>query len=107
MAVLNELQDFMDISLNEKTDKWAQKVKPKRGKMHNLLNIPEDKTISSKYKSGEALAKALILALNGNKAKASHMLAFAANADKTENVLDSALHYIKKLSEKEKEKDKE
>jgi len=103
MSILNELQEFMDTPLNEKTDKWVQKVKPKRGKMHDLLNIPEDKTISSKYKSGEALAKALIRALNGDEKKASSMLAFAANADSAENVLDSALSYMKKIGDKKKD----
>lgn len=104
MSILNELQNIMDVNVLDEGEKWVGKVKPKRGKMHELLNIPEDKTISSKYKSGASLAKALLKALNGDEKKASSMLAFAANADKTDNVLDSALHYMKKLGNN---KDKE
>jgi hypothetical protein len=103
MSILSKLQDVIDLNEGEKPDNWVGKVKPKRGKMHELLNIPEDKTISSKYKSGAALAKALVRALNGDEKKASSMLAFAANADSAENVLDSALSYMKKIGDKKKD----
>jgi hypothetical protein len=96
MSILDNLANF----LNE-DKKWVANVKPKRGKMHDLLNIPEDKNITDVYSSGEKLAKALLRAVNGDQKKASSMLAFAANADKTNNVLDSALHYMKKIKDKE------
>lgn len=103
MSILNMLQHIMDVPLNEGEDKWTKDIKPKRGKMHKLLNIPADETISSKYKSGASLAKALIRALNGDEKKASSMLAFAANADSAENVLDDALHYMKKIGDNKKD----
>ncbi len=104
MGILMELQQIIDIKLNE-SEKWAQDVKPKRGKMHDLLNIPDGKQISQVYTSGETLAKALVRALNGDEKKASSMLAFAANVDKTNNVLDSALHYMKKIGDNKNEKE--
>jgi len=104
MGILNELQTIMDAQIHE-SEKWAQDVKPKRGKMHDLLNIPDGKQISQVYTSGQALAKALVRALNGDEKKASSMLAFAANVDKTDNVLDSALHYMKKIGDNKKDKE--
>ena len=104
MSILNELQELMDLDSINEGKKWVGKVKPKRGKMHDVLNIPAVETISSKYTSGASLAKALLRAVNGDEKKASSMLAFAANADKTDNVLDAALHYMKKIGDK---KDKE
>lgn len=101
MSILNELTGILGDTINEK-EKWAKDVKPKKGKMHDLLNIPADKTVTSVYSSGEKLAKALMRATNNNEKKVSSMLAFAANVDKADNVLDSALHYMKKIG-----KDKE
>jgi len=100
MAILDSLKELMN-----EDKKWINDVKPKRGKMHDLLNIPESKNISDVYTSGEKLAKALLRALDGDQKKASSMLAFAANADKTSNVLDSALSYIKKIPNKSDKKE--
>lgn len=78
-------------------DKWVNTVKVKKGRMHKLLRIPQDKKIIDVYTSGKKLAQDLLKALNGNKKEASSMLAYASNVDKRNNVLDSALKAIKKL----------
>ena len=83
--------------------KWAGKVKVKKGKMHKLLNIPDDKKVTDVYTSGEKLAKALMAKVKDEK-EVTGMLAFAANVDKTDNVLDKALRYMKKIGEDKKEK---
>ena len=95
MSKFNEL--YKEI-LNE-AEKWAQDVDVKKGKMHRLLNVPSDKKIIDVYKSGKKLAQDLLNAVNGDKKKASSMLAFAANVDPTNNVLDTALHAIKTLGD--------
>ncbi len=91
MSILDDLEQFI-----AESDKWAKDAKPKKGKMHDLLGLSDDETVTSKYSSGESLAKALMRATNNDRKKVSSMLAFAANVDKTDNVLDSALHYMKK-----------
>ena len=90
-----------DNELNESAKKSIVDVKVKRGKMHELLNIPDSKDISDKYTSGEALAKALIKA-TGDRAKASRMLAFAANIKGgKKDLFDKALAACKAIGEKE------
>ena len=79
--------------------KWAQDVKVKKGKMHNVLGLDEDESIESKYKTGESLAKALMSKLNNEK-EVTGMLAFAANVNSDNNVFDAALHYMKKIDTK-------
>lgn len=76
-----------------------------KGLMHKLLDVPEDKKISSKYTSGKKLAHDLLLAVKNSKIvpskevrkKATSMLAFAANwpSDGKNSVLDQALKSIK------------
>jgi len=95
MSILNYLKETL---IDE--EKWAKDVNPKKGKMHKLLNIPDDKKVSDVYTSGEKLAKALVKA-TGSEKEASSMLAFAANVDKTDNVLDKALRYMKKINTNE------
>lgn len=78
-------------------EKWAQDVNVEKGKMKSLLGLKPDEKVTDKYSSGEQLAKDLVKALNGDQKKAAGMLAFAANVDKTNNVLDSALKYLKNM----------
>jgi len=68
--------------------------------MHKLLNIPDDKEVSDVYTSGEKLAKDLMAKVKDEK-EVTGMLAFAANIDKTDNVFDSALSYMKKINGKD------
>ena len=75
---------------------WASDIEPKEGKMKELLSIPEGKKVSDVYTSGKKLANDLVKALKGDKKKAASMLAFAANIDKQDNVLDVALSNIPK-----------
>lgn len=82
--------------LNE-NKKWSKDIKIKGGKMTELLNIPEGKTISDIYTSGKKLASKLLSVVKGDKKKASSMLAFAANINPTDNVYDKALRAIKNL----------
>lgn len=79
------------------SEKWAQKAKPKKGKMHKMLGIPEDKEIQDVYTSGKKLAKDLLNACNGDKKKATGMLALPANANSEKNVFDAALSAMKNL----------
>ena len=95
MSVFDDIQR----KINENSKKWAQKAKPKKGKMHELLGLDPDEKVSSKYTSGKKLAEALLKATNNDKKKVASMLAFAANVDKTDNVLDKALRYLKKLDD--------
>ena len=93
MSKFNKLYE----SLMNDQEKWSKEIKVKTGRMHRLLGIPQGKKIIDVYSSGITLAKDLLKAVNGNKKQASSMLAFAANVDKDNNVLDKALHAIKKL----------
>ena len=79
------------------SEKFAQKADAKKGKMHKLLGIPEDEKVTDHFKSGKALAEKLLKAVDGDHKKAAGMLAFAANVDKTNNVLDAALKHLKKM----------
>jgi len=56
--------------------------------MHKLLGVPEDETISSKYKSGEKLAKDLLKKVD--RKTAAGMINFAANINKKETIFDDA-----------------
>jgi hypothetical protein len=81
-------------------EKWSTEVEPKKGKMHEILGIPTNKKISDVYTSGKKLA-ADLLKKTGDRKEATSMLSFAANVDKTDNVLDAALKAIKNIKEKE------
>ena len=94
---MSKFNDLYESIVMSDAEKWAQKVNVKTGRMHDLLNIPPNKKIIDVYKSGTTLAKDLLKAVNGNKKQASSMLAFAANVDKRNNILDMALKAIKKL----------
>tara|TARA_Y100000310_G_C20704363_1_gene833757 strand:+ start:44230 stop:44529 length:300 start_codon:yes stop_codon:yes gene_type:complete len=92
MSILNEFNNLLE------KEKWAQDVKVKKGKMHKLLNVPDDKKISDVFKSGKALALKLLKANKDDEKKTSSMLAFAANVDKEDTVLDKALRYMKQVN---------
>ena len=89
------------MKFNEAIEKYLNErlsdVKPKEGEMHKLLGIDPDDTIIDKYSSGKKLAADLLKAVNGDKKKAASMLAYAANIDSNNNVLDDALAAIKEL----------
>lgn len=78
--------------------KWAKNVEAKKGKMHDLLGIPKDKTISSKYTSGAKLAQDLLKKV-GDEKKVAGMLAYAANINSKEDVFDRALAYLNENQE--------
>lgn len=98
----SELKEIIQKIIKEELDlleqeKWSKDIKIKKGEMHRLLGVSEDETIISKYSSGKKLAQDLLNAVNGNKKKATGMLAYAANLDPQTNVLDAALKALKDL----------
>lgn len=95
MSKFNEL--YERVMADKEGEKWSQDVNIKKGKMRKLLKVPADQKLTDVYASGHKLAKALLKAVNGNKKEASSMLAYAANIDSDNNVLDRALHAIKNL----------
>ena len=64
--------------------------------MHQILDVPEGEKISSKYSSGEKLAKALMSKV-GNEKEVTGMLAFAANISSEKDIFDSALSFMKQI----------
>jgi hypothetical protein len=74
-------------------EKDLSDVDVEEGKMHRVLDIPEDENISDNYDSGEQLARDLVDAV-GDEQEASGMLAFAANIDPEDNIFDDALEAI-------------
>lgn len=94
---MSKFMELYEELMGEAKKKWAQDVNVKKGKMHRLLNVPADKKIIDVYTDGKKLAQDLLNALNGDKNKAASMLAFAANVDARNNILDTALHAIKNL----------
>lgn len=70
-------------------------VNYKKGKMHDILNIPDDKKITDVYTSGKELAKDLVDKVG--KKEATGMLAFAANINKEHDIFDIALSAMKNL----------
>ena len=74
----------------DEQEKWSKDVKVKSGKMRELLKVGDDEKIGDKFKSGKALADALVEA-TGDKSEAASMLAFVANVDPHEDIFDDAL----------------
>jgi len=86
-------------------------AKVEKGMMHKLLNIPDDKKISSTYKNSKesaeelahdlltAVKKAGIVPISKVRSKATSMLAFAGNwpSEGKNTVIDKALKAIKKI----------
>ena len=97
MSKFLKLCEEIKRGMDEDGEKWAQDVNVKRNKMRRLLKIPADQKLTDVYTSGHKLAKDLLKAVDGNKKEASSMLAYAANIDSKDNVLDRALHAIKSL----------
>jgi hypothetical protein len=106
MQNLDTYNDFVQ-DLNE-SKKNIDTSNIKKGLMHELLNIPEDKKIDDVYKSGKKLAEDLVTALKREKivpekdvqAKAAQMLVFAGNWPKTDSknsIFDVAARHIKSL----------
>lgn len=73
---------------------WSQDVDVERGKMHDLLDIPQDQDIEDEYDDGQELADDLVDA-TGDEQEASGMIAFAANINDEDNIYDDALDAIK------------
>ena len=78
--------------------RWSQNLSIEKGKMKKLLGLKPTDKICDIYTSGKDLAEDLVNALNGDKKEASSMLAFAANIDPTNNVLDTALKHISAIN---------
>ncbi len=87
--------------LNEK--KWAKDVHPKKGKMHDVLGIPEDKKISDVYTSGKELAEDLVKKVG--KKKAASMIDFVANVSNDEPIFKTAQKELSEIKENLQNKD--
>ena len=92
-----KFQTTLENFISEKK-KWAAEVKPKKNSMHDILGIDPDQKISSHYKSGKALADALIAKV-GRK-KAASMINFAANVSSAEDIFDAAQKALSKKEDK-------
>jgi len=88
----------MITNINEfkKIQERISDTKIHKGKMHELLGLKEDESITDKYSKGEDLYHALMKATDNNEKEVVGMLAYAANLEPQHNVFDSALHYAKK-----------
>jgi len=96
-----------NLKLYENFQQELNEAKVAKGLMHQLLGIPDSEKISTKYKSGEDLARDLLNAIKKKKIvpakdvrkKATSMLAFAANwpSEGKNTVIDRALSAIKKI----------
>lgn len=96
-----------NLKLYESFIEEINEVKVAKGLMHKLLGIQPDEKIDSKYKNGEELAHALLVAIKKAKIvpqkdirrKATSMLAFAGNwpSEGKGTVIDKALTAIKKI----------
>jgi len=91
----------------KKENKWIQKSvesgKVRRGKMHEVLGIPENKDIDDVYKSGESLARALVRKVG--RGRAMKMINWAANAS-GDPLYKQARAYLKETASEEKGKKK-
>lgn len=74
---------------------WSKGVKIEKGKMYKVLGIPDDGKIIDNYKDGKKLAKDLVAKVG--KKEAAGMLAYVANLDPKQNVLDIALKSMKEI----------
>jgi hypothetical protein len=83
---------------NIQEEKWSQNVIVKKGEMHKVLGIPEDKKISDVYNSGEKLVKDLINKV-GRK-KAAGMINYVANINSSYDIFDDAQSALNKIEKK-------
>jgi hypothetical protein len=104
-AIENGFKISVEQPIMEAKEKFAKKgsTSTKNSKISKVLGLKNGETVSEMYKSGKKLATDLLKAVGGDRKKAASMLAFAANMDKTENVLDDALSHMGKESEKKKD----
>jgi hypothetical protein len=100
-----------NLKLYESFVEEINEAKAKKGLMHELLDIPQDKKISSAYNNtkegADELAHDLLTAVKKSKmvpmkevrSKATSMLAFAGNwpNEGKNTVIDKALKAIKKI----------
>lgn len=95
---MSDILSFQNFILNEsKKNKTLSKIHIKPGKMHKLLNIPENERIEDHFSDGKHLAMALVRALKGDQRKAAGMLAWVANIQKGHNIFDQALSALKEF----------
>lgn len=95
---MNDIFSFEGFILNEsKKTKTVSRVHIKPGKMHQLLNIPENERIEDHFNNGKHLAMTLVKALGGDQRKAAGMLAWVANIQKGHNIFDQALAALKEF----------
>ena len=86
------------VGLEEK-EKWSKDVDIERGKMHKLLDVPQDRDIEDHYTSGEKLAQDLIDKVG--REEAAGMINFAANINSEHNIYDDAQDWLDKTGNKE------
>jgi hypothetical protein len=85
------IKNFCDF-VNEKNN-WVKDTNVKKGKMHDILGVDDDKNISDVYDNGKELADALVKKVG--KRKASAMINFAANvSDKSDTIFKDAQKYL-------------
>lgn len=87
-------------------DEQLSDVDVEEGKMHDLLDVPQDENISDKYDDGEQLARDLVDA-TGDEQEASSMIAYAANIDPEDNIFDDALDAFNEIDFEEQVKIRE
>jgi hypothetical protein len=83
-------------------DEELSDVDVEEGKMHELLDVPQDQKISDEYDSGEELARDLVDA-TGDEKEASGMIAYAANINPEDNIFDDALDAIDEIDFEEQQ----
>ena len=69
-------------------------AKINKGSMHKLLNIDPNDAITTKYKNGESLAKALLRATNNDYDTVIGKLAYAHNVSRNRDIFGTALKYV-------------
>lgn len=95
---MSDIFYFDKFILNEsKKAKTISRVHIKPGKMHQLLNIPENERIEDHFNNGKHLAMTLVKALGGDQRKAAGMLAWVANIQRGHNIFDQALSALKEF----------
>lgn len=97
----DELEDYASGVKEEKIyeKKWSKDVDVDRGKMHRLLNVPDDEDIEDHYNSGKKLAQDLIDKVG--REEAAGMINFAANINSEHNIYDDAQDWLDKTGDKE------
>lgn len=84
-------EDKKNESVNE-DEKWSKDVDVEEGKMHRVLNVPQDEKVEDHYSSGAKLAKDLIDKVG--RETAAGMINFAANINSSHNIYDDAQDWL-------------